>query len=158
MLAASSLTNMNSVSSESEIETSGARGGETIVLLVQVGRAVEDGRCRQSLQNWSAGLVTKLLEVIHGQWLYCNVHVHDTITGEKTRLRKEDIRKEVEYQLALGGECLAEKDMYLLEINLDDLDHMSGEDHIYWLMALQTARKAWQLREERQNEVVERGN
>ena len=38
MLAALSLTNMNSVSSESALETSGARGGVTIVLLVQGGR------------------------------------------------------------------------------------------------------------------------
>jgi hypothetical protein len=26
---------------------------------------------------WAKGLVTKLLEVTHGQWLYRNVHVHD---------------------------------------------------------------------------------
>jgi hypothetical protein len=53
---------------------------------------------------------------------------------------------------------LAEEDMYLLEINLDDLDNSTGEDQIYWLMALKTARKAWQLREARNNEVGTRSN
>jgi hypothetical protein len=28
---------------------------------------------------WTKGLVIKLLEVTHGQWLYRNVHVHDCI-------------------------------------------------------------------------------
>jgi hypothetical protein len=39
--------------------------------------------------NWSVGLVTKLLEVTHGQWLYRNVHVHDRVTGERLLPRKE---------------------------------------------------------------------
>jgi hypothetical protein len=63
--------------------------------------------------------------------------------------RKAEIRRELEYQLMLGGEGVAEEDEYLLEINLDDLDNSTGEDQIYWLMALQTARKAWQIQEER---------
>jgi hypothetical protein len=30
-------------------------------------KAEVDGRCRMTVDNWSAGLVTKLLEVTHGQ-------------------------------------------------------------------------------------------
>ena len=30
-----------------------------------------------SIERWMKGLITKLLEVTHGQWLYRNVHVHD---------------------------------------------------------------------------------
>jgi hypothetical protein len=46
------------------------------VLAIQ--RKVEDeGKCKMTIKNWGAGLVTKLLEVTHGQWLYRNVHVHD---------------------------------------------------------------------------------
>jgi hypothetical protein len=56
-----------------------------------------------TVDNWSAGLVMKLLEVIHGQWLYRNVHVHDIFTGERARMRKEEILNELEYQIALGG-------------------------------------------------------
>ena len=97
------------------------------------------------------GLVTRLLEVTHGQWLYRNVHVHDISTGERAMNRKEALRKEIEYQIALGGEGLAEEDQYLLEINLDEVQLSTGEDQVYWLMALQTARKAWQIREARAN-------
>jgi hypothetical protein len=36
-------------------------------------------RCNS--ERWGRELVTHLLEVTHGQWLYCNVQVHDRITG-----------------------------------------------------------------------------
>ena len=32
-----------------------------------------------------------------------------------------------------------EQDKYLLEINLDDLEHSSGGDQYYWLLAIQSA-------------------
>ena len=65
--------------------------------------------------------------------------------------RKEALRREIEHQIALGGEGLAEEDQYLLEINLDELQLSTGEDQVYWLMALQTARKAREIREARAN-------
>lgn len=63
-----------------------------------------------------------------GQWLYPNVEVHDAIAGELATTRKEEIRQELEEQIAMGGEGLEEEDQYLLEINLDDIETSSGED------------------------------
>ena len=44
---------------------------------------------RLSAEIWGVGLVTKLLEVMHGQWLYCNIQiqVHDKISGTLVTLR-----------------------------------------------------------------------
>jgi hypothetical protein len=81
--------------------------------------------------QWSKGLVVKLLEVTHGQWLYLNVHVHDAISGALAIAKKEELQKAIEDELELGGEGLAEEDMHLLEINLDDLATTSGEDQTY---------------------------
>ena len=36
---------------------------------------------RLSIDNWVAGLVTRLLEITHGQWLYRNCTVHDDVAG-----------------------------------------------------------------------------
>ena len=55
---------------------------------------------------------------MHGHCLYQNVHVHDTITGLHEMRRKEELQKEIEDQIHLGGEGLVEDDKYLLEINL----------------------------------------
>ena len=110
------------------------------------GTAADEGRFKLTVQNWTSGLVIKLLETTHGQWLYRNVHVHDKVAGENAMARKEEIRKELEYQLSLGEDGLAEEDQYLLEINLDELDHSTGEDQAIWLVALQAARRGQQIR------------
>ena len=69
--------------------------------------------------------------------------------------RKETVRRELEYQMSLGeGESgVAEEDQYLLllELDLDDLDHSTGEDQAIWLLELKAARKAEQLRVNRNN-------
>jgi len=101
--------------------------------------------------KWARGLVTKLLETTHGQWLYRNVHVHDTMSGTHATARKEEIKKFIEDQLELGEEGLAEQDLFLLEINLGDLETSSGEDQHYWLLQIEAARRDYALRMEAQH-------
>ena len=48
-----------------------------------------------SIKGWTTCLITKLLEVTHGQWLYSNVYVHDSISGTAATLRKEEIQMEI---------------------------------------------------------------
>ena len=94
------------------------------------------------MDKWSRGLVVKLLETTHGQWLYPNVQVHDSMMGVNATLRKEELQSLIEDQLELGEEGLEEEDKYLLEINLDDLTTTSGETQTYWLLAIRAAREA----------------
>lgn len=91
--------------------------------------------------KWSEGLVTQLLEVMHGQWLYWNVHMHDFICGERAIARKEELLRTIEDELDWGREGLAEEDQWLLEINLEDLDSTTGETQMYWLLPIQAARE-----------------
>ena len=56
------------------------------------------------------GLITKLMEVAHGQWLYRNVHVHNSISGTTSTPCKEDIQMEIEKQQELGTDSLEEGD------------------------------------------------
>ena len=73
-------------------------------------------------KKWAQLLVTKLLEVTHGQWLYRNIQIHDSSTGLLATQRKEKLQKLIEDQLELGGSGLEEEDKFLPEINLDDLE------------------------------------
>ena len=41
--------------------------------------------------------------------------------------------------MSVGEAGLAEEDQYLLGIDLDDLDHSTGEDQAIWLLALKAA-------------------
>ena len=92
-----------------------------------------------SLKKWTTGLITRLLEVTHGQWLYRNVQVHDDVTGVNASLRKEEIIAEIEKQQEMGEEGLLPEDRYLLEINLDDMEITSGKKQEYWLLAIRAA-------------------
>ena len=97
---------------------------------------VEAGGCNLSLDNWAKGLVIKLLEATHGQWLYRNVAVHDVVGGSEAVKRKQELQNKIERQIELGEEGLDEQDKYLLEINLEDLEDSSGEDQYYWLLSI----------------------
>ena len=89
----------------------------------------------------------KPMKSTHGQWLYRNVQVHDAVSGLKAVERKEELQREIEHQILLGGTGLDEQDRYLLEINLGDLETSSGEDQYYWLLAIRAARVDRRLKE-----------
>jgi len=92
---------------------------------------------KKLITYWATGLVTRLLEVTHGQ---------------SFALRKEEIQMEIEMQQELGEEGLLEEDKYLLEVNLEDLETTNGERQEYWLLAIRAAREACRLRSERERE------
>lgn len=119
--------------------------------------ALVEAHSRMTVDAWAKELVIKLLEITHGQWLYCNVMVHIRTAGDLVTRRKEEIREALEEQMELGEEGLAEEDRFLLEINLDELDNSTGEEQTYWLLSLQAAREARQLLSQ-QNNGAARGN
>ena len=89
----------------------------------------------------------KLLEIIHVQWLYSNVQVHNIVSGLKAVKRKKELQREIEHHALLGGIGLDKQDLYLLEINVGDLDTPSGEDKYDWLLAVRAARVDRRLKE-----------
>ena len=102
---------------------------------------------RRSVEKWGAGLVTRLLEITHGQWIYRNFVVHDHVSGTLATASKEQLMVEIEEQQELGDDGLLEEDKYLAEVNLDSLESTSGERQTYWLLAMRTARKRFLLRQ-----------
>ena len=65
---------------------------------------------RLSLTQWAKRLILKLLKSTHGQWIYRNVQIQDSVAGTQATLRKEKILREIEEQLELGDEGLLEED------------------------------------------------
>ncbi len=96
--------------------------------------------------TWSTGLIVKLLEVVHGQWLYRCVQIHDKTRGTLATTVKEELQREIEAQMEQGWADLLEEDQYLAEVNLEDLEHSTGEKQQYWLLAIRAAREASRLR------------
>jgi hypothetical protein len=46
---------------------------------------------------WARGLILRLLETAHRQWIYRNIQIHDEVAGTQATLCKEKIQKEIEY-------------------------------------------------------------
>jgi hypothetical protein len=107
-----------------------------------------------SLDKWCTGLIARLLEITHGQWLYRNYIVRDPVSGIIATARKEELLVEIERQRALGDAGLLEEDKYLAEVNLEEMSTSSGERHHYWLLAIQTARNHYALRAQRESQQM----
>ena len=87
-------------------------------------------------------MITQLIQVAHTQWIYHCVLVHNWTTGMLITAHKEDLLKEIEDQLNLGLESLAEEDGFLLECNFEKLTLTTMEQQEYWLLAIHTAQEA----------------
>jgi hypothetical protein len=106
---------------------------------------------RTSMDKWCTGLITRLLEITHGQWLYRNYIVHDPVSGTIATAEKEALLVEIERQRDLGNAGLLEEDKYLAEVNLEEMSTSLGERQHYWLLAIQTAWKHYLLRASRES-------
>ncbi len=106
---------------------------------------------RMSLDKWCTGLITRLLEITHGQWLYRNYIVQDPLSGTIATAKKEELLAEIERQRELSDTGLLEEDKYLAEVNLEDMATSSGERQHYWLLAIQTARNHFTLRAQQES-------
>jgi hypothetical protein len=72
--------------------------------------------------------------------------VHDRTTGTLVNQHKAELLEEITKQLLMGAESLMEDDKYLLECNLSNIVTTNGEQQEYWLLAIQAAQEASQLR------------
>ncbi len=117
----------------------------TKLLPIQSSHSVESNSLARATR-WITGFITQLLQVVHTQWIYQCILVHDRTTGTLILTHKEKLIKEFEYQLSLGTDTLSEGDRFLLECNFDDLATTSRESQEYWLLAIRAAREESHLR------------
>jgi hypothetical protein len=47
-------------------------------------------------EQWATGVIIKLLEITHGQWLYCCVQIQDRVRGTQIMQQKEKLQMEIE--------------------------------------------------------------
>jgi hypothetical protein len=57
---------------------------------------------RTTPKRWTKGLILKLPEATHGQWLYRNMQIHDLVAGTRATLRKEEIQRKIKEQMQMG--------------------------------------------------------
>jgi len=105
--------------------------------------------------GWTAGLITQLLQVTHTQWNYRCMLVHDRNTGVLISAHKADILKEIEHQISLGPDDLAEEDRFLLECNFNEIRPPQGRLKVIgcWGYRQPERRHAYAANEKRKRNV-----
>ena len=58
------------------------------------------------------------------------------------RKANEDLLKEIERQVEMGVDCVADKDKWMLEVDLVQLKKISLKEKQYWLYEVEAARQA----------------
>jgi hypothetical protein len=66
------------------------------------------------MEWWAKGLILKLLEATHGQWLYWNVQIHSKVSGTTATLWKEAIQRKIKEQMELRAAELLEEDHWMM--------------------------------------------
>ena len=107
-----------------------------MLLAIQSAHFHTAGKSYRATQ-WIAGLITQLLQVVHTQWIYQCILVHDRTTGVLISTNKANLLKEIEHQLSLGPDDLAKEDRFLLEC----ITSTTGEAQGYWLLGIQAVRE-----------------
>ena len=71
--------------------------------------------------SWIKAFICKLMEMTHGMWIFRCISKHHRTKGALVLASKAKLFKEIESQLALGEEALAEEDRWMLEVDVGQL-------------------------------------
>ena len=63
-----------------------------------------------TVDSWLKGFVSKLLAMTHSQWLFRCITKHHRTKGTLVLARKEDLLREIECQLDMGVDAIADED------------------------------------------------
>ena len=95
---------------------------------------------RKTALHWTAQLISKLLLLVHTQWVYRNAIVHKRTKDGLKRKEGAYIRSKIHQEFALGANQLDKDDRFLMENTEQDILALSGVHKKIWLRAIATAR------------------
>jgi len=111
--------------------------------VVQSGH-LEDVSGHLNGRDWVKGMITRVLQITHSQWLYRNITFHDKQGGSLRRQKMEAMKSEAEVLAFTNPLSLPEESRFLLEMDGDR--YVRGDcnfhDKSYWLSAMRAAVSA----------------
>jgi hypothetical protein len=91
-------------------------------------------------------LISKLRHVMHSQWIFHNISLHDKINGYLHKKKSEEIMLELESLAGIAPEDVPAESLFLLEINFSKLSKFHIKSQKYWILAVNAALTAKQCR------------
>jgi hypothetical protein len=96
-------------------------------------------------KDWTKHFISKLFQITHSQWIYCNVLLHDRCQGYLHTKSAEEIMREIESLSSLAPKDVPKASCFLLEINFTEPSKFYIETQKYWTLAVTAACTAQEL-------------
>jgi hypothetical protein len=92
--------------------------------------------------DWTKQLISKLLHLTHGQWIYRNISRHHTKLGLLKDMERRQLLIEIDRLMSVDPSEVPEESKFLLEIDFRAIRTASTERQSYWVHAVRAAIKA----------------
>jgi hypothetical protein len=96
-------------------------------------------------KDWTKQFISKLLQITHSQWIYCNFLLHDRHQGYLHTKSAEEIMWEIESLSSLAPKDVPKASRFLLKINFTELSKFHIETQKYWTLVVTAACTAQEL-------------
>ncbi len=93
--------------------------------------------------DWTKRFIDKILQIMHSQWIYHNILLHNKRQGYIHNKQLEDLLQEIKLMSSLT--LALRKFPRALEINFTELTSSHIKTQTYWTLAVQAALMAKQL-------------
>ena len=103
---------------------------------------------RKTGMTWASDLISKLLLLIHTQWIYRNDIVHKRARDGLKLAESAETNKEITAQFNLGPDSLLGEDEHLLEHTKNETSEWSGIKKKIWIRTIKLARNLKRKRQE----------
>jgi hypothetical protein len=97
---------------------------------------------KRTVDRWTAGLVSHMLEFTHGMWIHRNNVLH-AVDEQGLPLRQAaELESTIHAEFSKDTEGLARRDYHFIRRGRDDVFSMSASDKQAWLRGIQLARES----------------
>lgn len=96
----------------------------------------------RSVDRWTSGLVTRLLELTHGMWIHRNNILHAVDAQGLPLQQARELEADIHAEFRQGTDGLARRDYHFIRRGLDDVMSMSVIDKRGWLRGISLARES----------------
>ena len=109
-----------------------------------------------TIADWAKRLISQILQVLHAQWIFRNVSLHDAHRGYLRLQKRAAVLEEINRLSQMEPDQVPEGSWYLLGIDFSALNQASNEKQAYWLFAMRAAVRAHQHAQEREARATAR--
>ena len=89
--------------------------------------------------DWTKQFISKILQLIHSQWIYHNISLHNKRHGYLWNKQSESLLQTIAELSNLSPEELPNNSRFLLEFNFTELTKAYLETQQYWTLTVNKA-------------------